>query len=343
MILIFFQKILKSLQGLGLVMKSIRVEEALGLAVCDGISEISTDKFKKVALRRGHIVKNEDIKQLLKIGKENLSLFEVGEKILHEDEAALYVARASFEKNMNLSECYKGRVDIIAKNQGLLKINLPLLEKINNIPHVSIATAQDMQEVYKGKVIGGARVLPQAVREETLQAVFECCKDTDPLFTVLKYKQHKIGLIKIGTEFSSYKKDSSLRLVKEKFTNWNSEILCSKKVLNENNAIIKAMHDALEKGADFLVMTGGMLDGERHTYSAIESFATNIVADNAPVYPCAYFVLAYKDSIPIIALPNCALQHKKSVLDVIAPRILAGIQLDKRDILALAHGGLCDC
>ncbi len=333
-----------SLQGLGLGMKSIRVEETMGFAVCNGISEISTDKFKKLPLRRGHIVKNEDINQLLKTGEENLSFFESDENILHEDEAARYVARATFEKNIALSESAEGRVDIIAKRQGLLKINLSLLEKLNNIPHLSIATSQNMQEVYKGKVIGGTMALPELVREDVLQAIVECSKDTEPLFTVLKFKKHKLGLIKTGTDVCAVKKESYGKILKEKFTNWNSEILYSKKVSDNSEEISAAIEQALSKGADFLVLTGGMMNNaNQNTSAVIKSFATHIVTDRAPVFPGALFMLAYRNDIPIIGLPNCALQNRTSVLDLVVPRILAGLQLDKRDILNLAHGGLCDC
>jgi hypothetical protein len=56
------------------------------------------------------------------------------------------------------------------------------------------------------------------------------------------------------------------------------------------------------------------------------------------------FQLAYKDNIPIVGIPACALHHKVTVFDLILPRLLAGEKPDNKDLARLSHGGFCnDC
>ena len=54
------------------------------------------------------------------------------------------------------------------------------------------------------------------------------------------------------------------------------------------------------------------------------------------------FMLAYLDGIPVLGLPGCVMYYKASIFDLIVPRILAGEKIERRDIIALGHGGFCE-
>jgi hypothetical protein len=53
------------------------------------------------------------------------------------------------------------------------------------------------------------------------------------------------------------------------------------------------------------------------------------------------FLLAYKDDVPIIGLPACAMYYQNTVMDILLPRLLAGERVSAAEIAALGHGGLC--
>ncbi len=322
-------------------MKSISVEE-LGFELCQNITEISSEKFKKVAFKCGHIVKKEDINQLIKKEKESLYHYEKEEQKLHEDDAAVYIARSTFEKNITIAESQEGRVDIIAKKKGLLKINLPLLEKLNDIPYVRIATAKNMQEVEKGKIIGGTRVLPLAVKTSVLEKVNECCENCEPLFSILPYKKYKVAILKVGTATTTVNKRTYVELLQEKFTKWNNEIVYTKKIKYVNDEVDKALNSALLSDANFVVVAH-KLEFEDEVSHFLKNNSTEVVTYDAPVFPGTHFMLGYKNEIPIIALPHYLIEQQSSVIDLVVPKILAGIRLTRSDIMSLAHGGLCDC
>jgi len=52
-------------------------------------------------------------------------------------------------------------------------------------------------------------------------------------------------------------------------------------------------------------------------------------------------MLAHIGKIPVLGLPGCVMYHKTTIFDLIAPRILAGEEITRKDIVHLAHGGLC--
>jgi hypothetical protein len=53
------------------------------------------------------------------------------------------------------------------------------------------------------------------------------------------------------------------------------------------------------------------------------------------------FMLAYIRDIPVLGLPGCVMYHETSIFDLVLPRILAGDEITREDIVNLAHGGLC--
>ena len=53
-------------------MKIIDTKNAVGTVLCHDITRIVPGEFKGVAFKKGHIIKEEDIPELLKLGKDHL-------------------------------------------------------------------------------------------------------------------------------------------------------------------------------------------------------------------------------------------------------------------------------
>jgi molybdenum cofactor cytidylyltransferase len=47
-------------------------------------------------------------------------------------------------------------------------------------------------------------------------------------------------------------------------------------------------------------------------------------------------------SIPVSGAPGCARSPKRNIVDLVLPRLLVGERLDRRDIVAMGHGGLLE-
>jgi len=52
-------------------------------------------------------------------------------------------------------------------------------------------------------------------------------------------------------------------------------------------------------------------------------------------------MISHLGAIPIISLPAYVFYYNKTVFDLIFPRILADEKINKDDIAAMGHGGLC--
>jgi len=325
-------------------MQSVSVENAVGMTLCHDITEICPGKCKKVAFYRGHIVVAEDITHLLRLGKEHLYVWDDVAGMVHEDDAALRIAKLVSGEHISYGTPEEGKVNFIAQKQGLLHINIDLLDRLNGIPDVAIATAHSMQAVAQGKIIAGTRVIPLVVKESTLSAVEEACKDAEPLLKILPFKPHKIGIVTTGSEvYTGRIKDGFTPILRDKFAALGCSIHSAVVVPDTPAKTVQAIHEALALGADLIAVTGGMsVDPDDKTPAAIREVASEVISYGVPVFPGAMFMLAYKDSIPIVGLPGCVMYHRASVFDILLPRILAGIRITKHDLLRLAHGGLCE-
>ena len=67
-----------------------------------------------------------------------------------------------------------------------------------------------------------------------------------------------------------------------------------------------------------------------------------IISYGAPVLPGAMFLLSYyKESIPILGLPGCVMYARRTIFDLVLPRIMADDKVTAEELAALGEGGLC--
>ncbi|HBG19989.1 MAG TPA: molybdopterin-binding protein, partial [Desulfobulbaceae bacterium] len=70
------------------------LEEAVGFPLAHDITEIRPGEFKGAAFHKGHILKQDDLEHLRRLGKNNLYIIKTTPAEMHEDEAAEAMADA---------------------------------------------------------------------------------------------------------------------------------------------------------------------------------------------------------------------------------------------------------
>lgn len=320
----------------------LEAEKSIGKVISHDITKIEKGSFKGAIFKKGHIIREEDVEVLLNNGKKHIYSIELDPDELHENEAGSRIARALQGEGLDTQGPSEGRVDIIARQRGVLKINVDQLNQINSIPDVIAATLHTNTPVESGQKVAGTRVIPLVVKEEAVKRVEEICAENHPI-SVLPYKKHKTGVVITGREIVEGRiKDGFAPVIRDKisFFGLDEPEIC----YAEDNAevIASRIKDLFSKNCNLIIATGGMsVDPDDVTPSGIQKTGARIVKYGAPVLPGAMFLLAYKEDIPIIGLPACAVFFSTTVLDLILPRIVAGEVIRDQDINNLGHGGLC--
>lgn len=324
-------------------MKLIDTKNSVGHVLCHDITQIIKDVKKGTAFRKGHIVTEEDIPVLLSLGKDHLYVWEKKEGFFHENEAAEVLLKICKNDNMTNSEVKEGKIELIASCEGLLKIDIDKLKKINMLDEIIIATRHNNTIVKKGDKLAGMRVIPLIIDGKKL----ECAKKIGegvPIIELKNFVKKKVGIVTTGNEvYYGRIKDTFSPVIKEKLSKFDVEIIGQTIVNDDTDNITNAIRLYIDKGADMVICTGGMsVDPDDLTPSAIKSTGAKIISYGAPVLPGAMFLLSYyNDNITILGLPGCVMYAKQTIFDLVLPRIMADEKISKDDLASLGHGGLC--
>ena len=324
-------------------MKQIRIEDSIGCILSHDVTKIVPGEFKGRLFKKGHVIKEEDIEKLLDIGKEHIYVWEPKEGQLHENDAAKRIKDLVLGKGCCISEEIKeGKIDFFANTQGIVKINKELLLKLNLLGEIIVSTIHNNTPVKKGEKIGSTRVIPLIIDEKKIIEAENIINEK--IISVEEIKPKKAVLITTGNEvYKGRIKDAFLPVMKEKLEYYGSEIIKqvilpdNKEMITEN--ILKAIE---EDKVDMVICTGGMsVDPDDVTPSAIKDCNGDIVTYGAPVLPGAMFLLAYYKNIPILGVPSCAMYSKRTIFDLVLPRVLVDEKLSFEDISKYGNGGMC--
>ena len=279
---------------------------------------------------------------LLDLGKDHIYVAGLNGEI-HENEAALRIAKAALGKGIFLSDPKEGKVSFKAMEQGLLKINVKGLEQLNSVPDVIFASLHTGQTVTRGQELAGTRVIPLTIDENRIIEAEDICGQYFPLIDIRPFAKLDVGLIVTGSEvYHGRINDGFGPVVEKKFKVLGSRILKKMIVSDDLTMTVAAIKTMLDEGAGMIALTGGMsVDPDDLTPAAIRAAGGQIVSYGAPVLPGAMFMLAYINEIPVIGLPGCVMYHRASIFDLVVPRLLAGESVTKADIIRMGHGGFC--
>lgn len=326
-------------------MKMIKVQDAVGSILSHDVTQIIPGEFKGRLFKKGHIIKEEDIEKLLSIGKENVYVWEPVEGQLHENDAATRISNLVVGDGIRLSEEIKeGKVDFLADRDGVLKIDKDNLFKLNSLGEIIVSTLHNNTPIKKGEKVGATRVIPLIIDEEKIIAAENLIQEK--IISVAEIKPKKCLLITTGNEvYKGRIKDAFLPVIKQKLGYYGSEVLKQVILPDEKERIIEEIQKGLSEGVDMVICTGGMsVDPDDVTPTAIKESGGELVTYGSPVLPGAMFLLAYHGGIPILGVPSCAMYSKRTVLDLVLPRVLSDERLTADDIAEYGHGGLClDC
>ena len=325
-------------------MKLIKTEDAVGQILCHDITQIIKGVTKDAVFRKGHVITEEDIPVLLSVGKDNIYIWENDDTMMHENEAAEVLCTICRGENINRGDVKEGKIELFAGCDGVLKIDRAKLNAVNSFGQMMIATRHGNFPVKKGDKLAGTRIVPLVIEKEKMERVQSLCGD-EPILNVAPFRNRRAGIVTTGNEILYGRiKDEFTAVVIEKLEEFGAEVAGQKMSGDDSAVIEKCIREFIDEGCDLILCTGGMsVDPDDRTPLAIRNVCGGAVTYGAPVLPGAMFMLAYygDDSIPVMGLPGCVMYAKRTIFDLVLPRIMTGEILKKDDFDRLGEGGLC--
>lgn len=322
-------------------MKKIQVEHAIGMELCHDITEMR-DGFKGAVFKRGHIIREEDIPKLLDVGKRTVFVWEENAGELHEEDCARRMAAMAPVEGAHYTEPSEGKVLLMADTRGLFRVDRELLRELNSIGDITISTLPDHYPVEAGARLASMRIVPLVTKEEQILQAERLCAERK-LLDLRPYQSKKIGVIITGSEvYSGRIKDKFEPVVRAKMKQYPAEIV-GVTICDDNlDMIVSAAKAHLDKGADFLIFTGGMsVDPDDLTPTAVRQLGADIVTHGVPSQPGNMTLVAYLGDVPVLGVPGAAISLPTTIFDVLLPQIFAGQRITKAELIGLGDGGLC--
>ena len=291
-------------------MKLMKTEDAVGQVLCHDITQIIKGVTKDAVFRKGHIITEEDIPVLLSVGKDNIYIWEKDDTMLHENEAAQILYDMCKNDHMHPSDVKEGKIELIADCDGLLKVDREKLKKVNSLGEMMIATRHGDAYVKKGDKLAGTRIIPLVIKKEKMETAQAVCSD-GPILTLKPFHKKKFAVLTTGNEVYYHRiEDTFTPVIQEKLAEFGAEMI---------------FHEVYDDDA-----------------SKITDGCRRIVSYGAPVLPGAMFLLAYAENgTPIVGLPGCVMYSKRTIFDLVLPRLIADDEVTAEELAGLGEGGLC--
>jgi hypothetical protein len=321
-------------------MQKVEVTNAIGKKLCHDITAVK-DGFKGVYFKRGHIIKEEDIAELLNLGKRHVYIWEENAGEIHEEDAAIRLANMNKLDNAHYTDVSEGKTVLISDVAGMFKLDSELLFKINMIGDITIVTLPDHYPVEVGTRVASMRIIPLVTKEEQIIKAENMCKGIE-LYKIYPYKHKKVGVVITGYEvFSGRIKDKFEPVIREKLKNYPCDIIGVTICNDDVYMIEEEARKFIELGAELLVFTGGMsVDPDDITPSAISRLGGDIITRGVPAQPGNMTLLSYIGNVTAVGVPGAAISCPTTVLDILLPQIFTDLKFKKEDLVRLGAGGL---
>jgi hypothetical protein len=297
--------------------------------------------------RKGHFIKPDeadltgkfDILARSAPAHFSLHLLQLEEGDITEDEAGIRLARLVGGSGVSFSEPDESRVNLRAKQRGLLKIDTARLEELNEVFGVAVFTIYNDQPVLEGTEVCGCKVTPLVYPVQYFEQINKLCAGS-PIVDVLPFQKRKIAVVyreamlpKVRARFE--------QTVMKKLEWFGAEVLGVTMALDQSEDLTKKLDEYQAKEADLILHVGGnSSDPLDPIFEVIRTNDIKMERHGAPAHPGTLFWLAYRDKTAIFGLASCGMFSKTTLGDLFLAKFCAGENITSREIAKMGHGGL---
>ncbi len=327
-------------------LQAIPLQQAVGHIALHDMTQIIPNIIKAPAIQHGQRITAGDLCRLQQMGRQ--SIYVAAEEPLsslwvHENEVALAFAQTMAGDGVTFNgPAREGKINLVAKRNGLFMVEEDRLQTFNLSPGVMCASRQSYSLVDEGKTVAATRAIPLFLARKEFEKALNILNDK-PLFRVLPFRHARVGILVTGTEiFQGLIQDKFVPIITAKVERLSSEVVHTQIVPDDRLAIRLGIQNLVEVGADLIVTTAGLsVDPDDATRQGLSDAGATDVLYGTPILPGAMTLLARIGDVQVIGVPACALYFKTTSLDLLLPRLLAGVSISRRDLARMGHGALC--
>ncbi len=261
-----------------------------------------------------------------------------------EDDAAAALAGAVAGAGLRVGDAFTGRCNLFAERPGLLEIEVAVVDAINGVHEaLTMATLAQRDAVAAGQLVATIKIIPFAAPRNALERCLALVREAGAVIAVAPFASRRAALIQTllpGTKTTVL--DKTARVVEQRLQALGSRVVREIRCAHDEDEVSAALAAVLADGAEIVLVAGAsaIVDRRDVVPVAIEMAGGRVLHFGMPVDPGNLLLLARHGTTPVIGLPGCARSPKFNGLDPVLERLLAGVPVGARDIMAMGVGGL---
>lgn len=321
---------------------TLPLDQAVGKILAHQCSDADGHKL----LSKGHIITLADLERLHAHQLETLVVITLEDGDVDENQAARRIGAVITGDHVRMTAPGVGRANLMAQQAGVLRINVSVLERLNNIDEgITIATLHTHSLVQAGQLIGLVKIIPYAIGAARVEDVEAIARENQAVMSVRPLQERSVGMIVTGAASQHDKLIAefvpAVRLRVERLGSRLDNVLY---VAHDETPIAEALAVLHQAGRDVILIAGVSATIDRHDVipTALERVKGSVAHFGVPVDPGSLLMLGYMGRTAVIGAPGCVKSIKTNVIDLILPRLLAGERLTRADLVAMGHGGLLE-
>ena len=297
-------------------------------------------------LRKGKPLTNEDLEKLRALGRNSVYAAEMEPDDVDENKAAGRVADAVCGSGLHITGVSSGRANLLANEQGILRVDIERLAQINDREGITLATLPNHSPVHTRQIVATIKIIPYAVPESIVRAAEAIASGSNQVVCVDPLPSRSVGMILSGSTSLHQRLVSDFAPLRDRIDKLGSSVTRTDFVAlddeSDEAALSSMLKEQIAAGIGMILLAGetAIMDADDILPRAVKRAGGYVESVGAPVDPGNLLMLAYIDDVPVVGAPGCARSRKTNIVDWILPRLLAGDRLTRRDIVGLGHGGL---
>lgn len=291
-------------------------------------------------LRKGRVIAPEDLARLEAARLRELVVARLEPGDVDEDEAAARLARALVPDpeaaGLRLGKAATGRANIFSERIGVIEIDAARIDAVNAVhPMITVATLRPWARLPSRGMVATIKVISYAVPGTALEAACAAAPGALRLRPV-RYGSAQLIETVIGGKPHPEK---GRRAMQARLTRMGVAMGESARVPHDTAALAAAI--AASPAEVVLILTGSATSDLHDTApEALRAAGGSVSHFGMPVDPGNLLFFGEIGGKPVIGLPGCARSPALNGADWVLERILCGVEVTSRDIMAMGVGGL---
>lgn len=309
----------------------VPVDEAEG-AILAHSERVATGR-----LRKGAVLGAEEIAALRAAGYADVTVARLDPGDLHEDAAALELARALAEgaEGMTLSAPFTGRVNLMATRAGVVTLDAGAIDAANAVdPMITVATVAPFHQIRPGGMAATVKIIAYGVAGALVARAARAAHGALRL-AVPRYATASLIL----TEAAGGPGAKGTEAVAARLAALGMTLAETLSVPHDVAPLARAI--AAATGEIVLILTASATSDARDTApAALARAGGRLIRFGMPVDPGNLLFLGEIGARPVIGLPGSARSPVLHGADWVLARVACGLPCGAAEIAAMGVGGL---